>query len=345
MSAVDPSRVQCVRHRAGMSVKDFAERCGVDVRSVRNWENDGAPTARVSAIARATGAREVFLLRPALEIPDDDAVFFRARRRTSRTRIKEATALSAIGADFYGAVGELLAIREPDVPADLSSPTPQDAARDLRLAWGLGTGVAPNLVQLSELHGIRVLGLPDPEEDVDAFSFWGPQGRPFILLGRAKTAERTRFDLAHELGHLVMHSGTTATTDRQLEQEANQFAAELLIPLATLRAVAPQSPSIQDVLTLKERFGVSAQAMAYALRDCGHLSEWSLRQLLSELKNRGYLTDEPGSALGMERSKVYDALAGALRARQTTTARWARDLGLSTSDVSAFTFRQLLVAA
>lgn len=345
MTTADAGRVRCVRHRARLSVKDFAERCGVDVRTVRNWETEGAPEARISVIARSTGASEAFLRRPPLELLDDDALFFRARRRTSRMRIKEATALSAIGADFSGAVGEVLALREPDLPADLGSPAPQDAARDLRLAWGLGTGVAPNLVQLSELHGIRVLGLPDPEEDVDAFSFWGADGRPFILLGRSKTAERTRFDLAHELGHLVMHAGAAVATDRQLEHEANQFAAELLVPERTLRAVAPPSTSIQDVLALKDRFGVSAQAMAYALRDCGRLSEWLLRQTLSELSARGYLTGEPGSTLRMERSKVYDALARTLRNRGTTGARWARELGQSSSDVSAFTFGQVLVAA
>lgn len=237
----------------------------------------------------------------------------------------------------------LPAVNVPEL-GDLSA---QDAAGELRRAWRVGTDALPNLTQLAEAHGVRVMGLPDPEkEDVDAFSFWAG-GEPFVVLSRSRTAERTRFDLAHELGHLVMRSDTRRgkrVTDRELEQEANHFAAEFLVPQMTLRARVTAPVSLEELLDLKARFGVSAQVMTYSLRSSGRLSDWATRHVLSELDRRGFLTGEPGSHLAQKRSKVFDALPKALQARGVSPGSWVSTIGQRRDDVAAFTFGQMMLA-
>ncbi|QPL05556.1 MULTISPECIES: ImmA/IrrE family metallo-endopeptidase [Actinomyces] len=314
-------------------------------RSVGSWERAGAPTAKVPLLAAATAMPETFFLRAPAEPVAQEAIFFRARRRAGASLLGRSTAVAFLGADFYGELMQCLRLPAVDVPA-LDGASPEEAAAELRRTWRVGTDVLPNLTRLAEAHGVRVVGLPDPEEDVDAFSFWS-EGQPFVVLARSKTAERARFDLAHELGHLVMHSDTLdeRVTDRQLEHEANRFAAELLVPRQTLRAsVTSSSVGLEALLDLKTRFGVSARAMAYSLKDAGRLSDWATRQVLVELERRGFRAGEPGSHLTWERSRVFDALPEMLRARGMSPGSWVRAIGQRRDDVHAFTLGQMMLA-
>lgn len=218
----------------------------------------------------------------------------------------------------------------------------------LRLAWGMGLGPAPNLVQMAEAHGIRVLGIPLEDTKVDAFSFWSAEGRPFIFLSRVKTAERSRFDLAHEIGHLILHSDVTRTeesTDRQIEHEANIFAAELLLPTESLRAKLSSPPSLDTLMKIKITYGTSAIATARSIYDAGVLSDWGYRQMLAALTTRGFHNGEPGSTLPYEKSRVFSTINDYLRSRGLSISDWARTIGQRPEDVTGFMLGQALHAA
>lgn len=343
--AIDGNRIRAARNRSGLSVADLAESCGVSVRSVSSWEHDGAPATNAPALATATAMPETFFLREHIDAVAEEAIFFRARRRAGASLLRRSTAVSLMGTDFYSEVTRTLRLPTLNLPAS-GSLSPETAARELRRAWRVGTDAIPNLTQLAEAHGVRVLGLPDPESEVDAFSYWSA-GSPFVVLARMKTAERARFDLAHELGHLVMHSdthGDDRVTDRQLEHEANRFAAEFLVPRETLRACVQGTPSLSPILDLKSRFGVSAQAMTYGLKDAGRLSDWATRQMMSELDRQGFLKGEPGSRLTWERSRIFEALPKALRTKGIAPGSWVSRIGQRREDVLAFTFGQMMLA-
>jgi hypothetical protein len=114
----------------------------------------------------------------------------------------------------------------PDLP-ELRSEDPGSAAASIRRHWGLGFRPIPNLIRLMESKGVRVFTLSEGK-NVDAFSFWR-DGTPFIFLNTLKSAERSRFDAAHELGHLLMHSHGYPE-GREVEKEADSFASHLLMP-------------------------------------------------------------------------------------------------------------------
>ncbi|EJG43665.1 helix-turn-helix family protein [Streptococcus pneumoniae 2070335] len=60
----------------------------------------------------------------------------------------------------------------------------------------------------------------------DAYSAWSKLGRPYIVLGTNKSSVRRNFDLAHELGHILLHKYKDMNEDGdRLEQEANYFAS------------------------------------------------------------------------------------------------------------------------
>ena len=85
-----------------------------------------------------------------------------------------------------------------------------------------------------------------------------------MFLNMQKTAERSRFDAAHELGHLVLHRHG-GPSGREAEDQANQFAAEFLMPSADVMAVIPRISKLNQIVQAKTRWGVSVQALTYRL--------------------------------------------------------------------------------
>lgn len=84
--------------------------------------------------------------------------------------------------------------------------------------------------------------------------------QPFIFLARRRTPEGARFDLAHELGHLLLHSSDDPRSGKREEDEANQFAADFLIPPGIVHAHLRLHASLNDILQLKTALKVSAMA-------------------------------------------------------------------------------------
>ena len=345
---LEPSRIILARQRAGLPKTALARAAGVAPRTVTTWESRGAPSSRLSDIAGATGMPAEFFSGGAIDLLEEDRIFFRARRRSPSALLHRSAAFGSLGIGFYDSIRRRFRTPAPSVPEAEPGDSPRQAARALRLAWRMGMGPAPNLVQLAEAHGIRVLGIPLADAAVDAFSFWAPDGRPFVFLSRIKTAERSRFDLAHEIGHLVLHcdvTGTGETTDREIEREADVFAAELLLPTEALRARVRGAPSIEDLMRIKSAYGASAMAAARSIRDAGLLSKWGHRQLVATLTSRGFHTGEPGSTLPYEKSRVFSTVLERLRAEGVAVADWAKGIGLRPDDVADFMFGQALRAA
>ncbi|MBE6481798.1 MAG: ImmA/IrrE family metallo-endopeptidase [Actinomyces ruminicola] len=345
--SIHPTRVTIARERGGLSRVALATAVGVTTRTLTTWEDSGDPVTRADALASATAQPVAFFQTNPAATVADERIFFRARRRTSAVLLHQATALGSLGMDMFSEMSLRLGLPALTLPELDPGLSPQAAAEAVRLQWGLGDFPLPNLVQLVESHGIRVLGIPAAEQDVDAFSFWGQDARPYVFLARRKTPERSRFDLAHELGHLLMHSSTKsdAATDRELEREANVFAAALLLPPDSVRTMLPSAPPLDAVVALARRFGTSAVAAAHSVHDVGRASDWGHRQLMAELTRRGFETGEPGSSLPYERSRIHDALVNYLRRSRTTTTAWARTIGQRPDDVAAFSLGQALSVA
>lgn len=194
-----------------------------------------------------------------------------------------------------------------DLPAadllDLSyEHDPAAAARTLRQSWAIGERPIGNMVKLLETKGVRVFSLAENTKNVDAFSCWR-NDEPYVFLNTFKSTERSRFDAAHELGHLVLHKHGGAKQGRSAEHEAHLFAASFLMPKDDVLAAIPFVISLDQIIRMKSRWGVSAAALAYRLHKLNLLSDWQYRMYCIQL-NRKYGTDEP-NPLASERSSVW----------------------------------------
>ncbi|WP_328866459.1 ImmA/IrrE family metallo-endopeptidase [Streptomyces sp. NBC_00304] len=199
------------------------------------------------------------------------------------------------------------------------------------------------MVHLLEAHGVRVFSLSRDCPEVDAFSFWD-RGVPFVLLGTEKTAERGRFDAAHELGHLVLHGEEQVPHGPEAEGEAHRFAAALLMPAADVLAHTPRNPSTNWILQAKRRWKVAAMALAHRLHELGLTTEWQYRTHCVDLGRLGYRKAEPQSGLARETSQVLGKVFAALRAEGTPQADVARDLQLRAADLSDLIFGLVVTA-
>lgn len=169
------------------------------------------------------------------------------------------------------------------------------AAERCRTHWGLGVGPLQNLSRIAENAGAVVMRVSGLADEIDAVSF--ATRRPVIALNSEKRSScRSRFAIAHELGHFALHSGTL-TGDRHTEGQANRFASAFLMPRGTFapecaRATRGSRLSWPVLVDLKLRWGVSKAAILYRGRQLGVFDEAQVRGGYITLNRHGEATAE-----------------------------------------------------
>ncbi|HEV8557940.1 MAG TPA: XRE family transcriptional regulator [Actinophytocola sp.] len=329
----NPQRLVLARKRRGLTATELARRVALTGQSISNYERGrSTPSARtLDRIAAELGFPLPFFSGP--DIPDlpEPALAFRARTKLAASQRDAARGAACLAIEFNSWLERHFRLPEPDVPT-LDKPDPETAAEMVRSRWALGTTPIPNTVHLLEAHGVRVFSLATDCTEVDAFSFWH-NGRPFVILNMLKSAERGRFDAAHELGHLVLHSGS-APHD---EFEANAFAAAVLMPRTSIQEQLPPSPLLTHILRAKHAWKVSALALTYRLHDLGLLTDWQYRHTCVELAKRGYRRAEP-DGLPRENSQLLTKVWQHLRHTGTTPTDAAAALNITPEDLHSLTF-------
>lgn len=149
-------------------------------------------------------------------------------------------------------------------------------------------GPIVDITALAESEGAIVVAEPEPN-DFSGFLYQSGNSAPVIGVNSRHPPNRRRFTIAHELGHLLLHSKQGVHLDQAVVQmrgekagtgtdeheiEANRFAAELLMPQPFLeKDLAAMGEIFADdekaVAQLAKRYGVSSQAMAIRLSTLG----------------------------------------------------------------------------
>ena len=326
------TRIRLARARRGLTKAALARATGFSVRQIDEYEAQGAPAAHVERLAAELHVPEPYLTREGVDpILTSEARFRSLSRATERQR-SAACAAGTSGIELYEWLADRFRLPSVVLP-DLDGEAPERAADAVRAAWEQGRGALPNLTQLAEANGVRVVSLPPIAHTVDAYSLWR-EDRPYVFLSTMKSVERTRFDLAHEIGHLVLHSRGHRG---DLEREADEFAAAFLMPAELLLARVGKEPAVPAVLRLRSDYGVAATAMLRRLHDLGVLSDEVYRQDCVVLAQRGFRSGEPGG-LRPERSRVFEQTLGLLRSSGASIDVIASEVGLSLQDLHDLTF-------
>lgn len=332
------ARLKIARQRRMLSGKRLAEKSGISAVTVSKIENGHHPDeATISALIRALEFPREFFFLDDLDLIDAQTVSFRSLKRMGAAERNASLAAGSIGVSLYEWIDARFNLPKPDL-IDLSKERnrPEDAARLLRQHWKLGDRPIGHMLKLLESKGIRVLSLSENTNNVDAYSFWrGDQ--PYVFLNQNKTAERSIFDSAHELAHLVLHHHTGARFEKGSEFQADQFASAFLMPEDDIKAKAMHLQSPNQIVHAKCRWRVAAMALAYRLHKMSLLSDWNYRSICIELGSLGYRNGEP---LGIERetSTVLQKVLTALWSKRLTKADIAKELAVPQDEIEALVF-------
>jgi Zn-dependent peptidase ImmA (M78 family)/DNA-binding XRE family transcriptional regulator len=329
-----PMRLGIARKRRLLNKKRFAELARVAAHTVIRCEKgETEPTTEnVATFAKVLRFPVEFFYGDDLDEPETASF----RSQTSMTAaIRDASlAAGALGFMVSDWVEERFSLPEIQLP-DLHQYQPEEAARVLRTEWQLGERPITNMLHLLESKGVRVLSLAENTVRVNAYSTWR-QDKPYIFLNNYKSAESSRFDAAHELGHLTIHQDG-GSLGRAAEDQANRFASAFLMPRGDVMAVLPRVNYLDQIVKAKMRWRVSVAALAYRLHKIGAMTDWKYRDLCIEISTRGYHRNEP-YPIERERSVVWEKVLRTLWAEKTTQAHIARDLSLPEEEVNGLIF-------
>ena len=321
-------RIKLARKRAGLSLRALANKMDskVSAQAIGKYERDEmTPSSAVLlALVKALDVSLSYLMVPrAVELGE---VEFRTKSSTSaRDRAKvETDVLEAV--ERYLQIEQILNLDSAEWICPISMPRPisgaeqaEQLADELREAWDLGINPIPNMTELLEEKGIKVL-IEELPEKVSGFTCLvrrpGHEDVPVVVINAHFDLERRRFTLAGELGHrLVTVRGEHKP---QLEKWCNRFAGAFLVPRAHLeREVGARRHALgwEEVLAIKRLYRVAASALLVRLEQVGIIRQNALRYAFRTFA-RGWRSEEP-DAIKEERLEqprrferlVYRALA------------------------------------
>ncbi|MBX3742592.1 MAG: ImmA/IrrE family metallo-endopeptidase [Akkermansiaceae bacterium] len=306
-----PRRLTEARIAKGLTMSALAAHSNLSPQMVSALENGTRkPTAEaLSALAQVLGIKIAYLKeeRP-FPVTADSAVFFRSsasarNRRNQEMRKQQATWAYEIAAwlDQYVTLPSFDAANfwnESSEPQEHTEESIEEAASNLRSAWLMGTGPIPDMVALLESKGIRVIRQSSGSAKLDAFSRV-VNAQPMIFLSSDKASgTRSRFDAAHELGHLLLHPHlsseeiTDPVTLKRIENEANLFAGAFLLPETSFSREI-HGVTLGSFLAMKLRWKVSAQALIRRTFNLGAIDAFQYQRLAVDISARGMRRKEP----------------------------------------------------
>jgi Zn-dependent peptidase ImmA (M78 family)/transcriptional regulator with XRE-family HTH domain len=301
-------KLKVARSAAGLSLRALSDAIDgrVSAQAIGKYERDeDMPSSGVLlVIADALDVSVDYLL--SAEELVLEGVDFRKKAVASVREEAQLEARTIHLLERYLSLEDMLGLKSVDWEQPRSAPHPvadvrdaEDAARSVRDDWGLGNDPIPKLAELLEERGIKVLSLE--LDDIDGLAAKvrrrDRSSARVIVIKQSSWSERKRFNLAHELGHMVL------APDPGVDEEkaAHRFAGAFLMPADVLRSEVGahrSSISIGEFAALKERFGVSIQALAYRCKDLGIINQTAFAKLFRVFAERGWRTfpfAEPGT--------------------------------------------------
>lgn len=167
----------------------------------------------------------------------------------------------------------------------------EDIARSVREAWMLPRGPIASMVDLIEENGGIVVPCDFETDLLDAIS-QRIDGMPVLFFMNVNApADRVRYTLAHELGHMVLHT-TTFKDDYEMEDEADHFAGAFLLPLEEMK-IQLRRFDLRHLANMKGYWKVSMQAIAYRAERLRLITPYQSKMFWIEMSKLGYRKREP----------------------------------------------------
>lgn len=326
----------------GMSQAELAAAAGVTQALISQAEKGvrAATEDLLSSVAAATGTPLSFFNVDPDELPTDTLHF----RKKASASAKEVKRVEATVREAYRVAARLMAstkVRRTALPCaqgEISMDGIEDWAARTRDALGVGRdGALRHVTRACERAGIPVVPLVLVDaaghgEDIvvghSGVSCWRGSGDPYLIsYFTASSGDRQRFTVAHELGHLVLHTARRSVEAKEAEKEAHRFAGAFLLPEERAREAFEGTFTLRDLAQLKQRWGISIQALIMRASHLGIIDDDRKTSLYKQLGARGWRTNEPVT-VHPEQPALMRAMLGRRFGEPPPVRQAAEELGL-----------------
>ncbi len=296
------------REARGMTQGDLEAKTGIRQPLISKIEHGARDLsdADVAIFAKALGYPESFFYRAGAQYGQGSVCHHRKRQSMPITQLRQIHAsinvMRMATSDLMRGVEVEAALHFPRMEVD-DFGSPQEIAKLMRQTWQLPLGPIKSMVAVIEAAGGVVIPCEFGTDKLDAISQRPPREPPFFFVSSTAPGDRLRFNLAHELGHIIMH---TAPAPDQ-EAEAQEFAAEFLIPA---REIKPQLAQLDlaKLTDLKRHWKVSMQALIMQAQRLDVISDRQTRSWFMRFGQLGYRKNEPVQIPREEPSLVQDVI-------------------------------------
>lgn len=321
--SINNIELKLVRYFYRMSLQDVADQLGISRQYLHKFETkqsspDDDMLRKMSEIYKV---RPEFFYQNKSTVQEDQVHFRKLQRSKEidkQSLISTAEYVDRLLIDVEGKLNGKVTLPTFELPKldkfDIDKPLDiERIAEYCRKEWGLGLGAISNMTRLCESLGIVVISYDRHGEnsDIDALSV--TLKRPIIVRSSSKqSACRLRFDLAHELAHLLFHEGIV-TGCRKTESQANHFAGAFLLPRAIMIKYFPNIFSgsqfnWKNMSEFKKHFKVSKAAILYRAKQLSLLTESQYRTGVISLKNKGESKQEvEDNLIELEEPELLDS--------------------------------------
>lgn len=307
----EPKRLRLSRQFLGFALQELGERVGVSRQAIHQFESgQRTPTEEmIDALAAALLVKPAFFFSSSFAEVEHADCNFRKLEKTTVRDVEQVIAHGALLKELIGLLEEVIEFPTPNFPrcrvdglGDVEL-----VAGTVRRHWGL-TDNEPivSTMRVAETAGAIVVQFPGVSAEIDALSICGE--RPMIVRPSDKpSTSRLRFDLAHELGHLIMHQDGARPDDHDAaEEQAHRFASAFLLPKKAFMREFPRGRRLDwtAIFSIKRRWKVSAAAILRRAKDLDIIDAAQYRSGNIFLSKQGYKRNEPFEPADRERPEL-----------------------------------------
>lgn len=289
--AINPDMIALARESRGLSQRDLAKQLDVTQGLISKIETGHLSVSQdmLDALVSALKYPEKFFHRT-FQVYPPGMHFYRQHKTLSARKAQEILAKMNVRRAHVKVLLDAAEIDYKPLPeCDIEQyGSPEEVARTARHYFRLPRGPIQNLTELLEDAGILIIHCDVGTRMFAGASMFAEKPNYIICVNKDMPGDRLRYTLAHELGHMIMHKLPTPS----MEEEADRFASEFLIPARDIGQYL-SNIALDSLANLKQYWKVSMAAILRQALRLRKITDRRYSYLWTQMGAAGYRLREP----------------------------------------------------